>query len=497
MLSRLLGFARDAALAWLLGTGGAADALSVALRLPYAFRKFLGEGGLSLSLTVACTAGRTPELASLAVRQLLIRVIPWLLIALLAAPALAMALAPGLTPACCIQAAQLLRLTLPYGCFALLAAGFMARLHAERHFALPGMIPAVFNLTVLAAAGGALWLAGDAETGARWFAWGVLVGGMAQWMLAGGLVRRGMVRRTPPWPAPSAQAVQRAMAAFVPGVLAAAVPQLAFLLSAVAASLFEGGPASFFFAERLLEFPLAISAVGINLALTPLVAALTARDPTGSSRSEALGVAFALPLLLTLPAAAGLVACARPVVSLLLEYGAFDASASDQTAQLLAVLSLSLPACAVVRPLLVINHAIAGGRRLGLRAVIALGAALVSGYTLATQYALFHAPAIGVCVGLWLHALLLWLPARQRMDLRPVRPVLLCSCLGSLAAWFAASALICHGGTAGWPLAATLGAAVTMGVLGWLLCMLPVASVLRRMVLRLNGRLEAAPYCLS
>ena len=490
LCSRLLGFVRDAALAWLLGTGDTADALSVALRLPYAFRKLLGEGALSLTFTVNCAAGSAPELAGLAARQLLILFVPWLLIAITAAPALALALAPGLAPPCCARAAQLLRLTLPYICFALLTAGFMARLHAGRHFALPGLVPSVFNLAVLLAAGGAFLFADSADSVAAWIAWGVLAGGLAQWMLAGRLVRHyAPCRPVPHTVAP--QAVRHMLAAFLPGLLAAAVPQLTFLFSGLAASLFEGGPSAFFFAERLLEFPLAISAVGINLALTPLVAALTANKPAKKASSDVLAAAFTLPLLLTLPAAAGLAACAQPVVSFLLEYGAFDASSARQTAQLLAVLSLSLPACAVVRPLLVVCHVTGRSRQMALRAGLALGTALLVSCGLALHWALLYAPAAGVCAGLWLYALLLWLPARHRMNLRPVLPVLLCTCLGSVAAWTAASMVVRYGEKAGWSLPVMLGIAVVAGVLGWTLLMLPAARGVQRMLRRLNGQLEA------
>ena len=55
LISRLLGFVRDAGIAWLLGGSGAADALTAALRIPYMARRLFGEGTLSLSLTAACT----------------------------------------------------------------------------------------------------------------------------------------------------------------------------------------------------------------------------------------------------------------------------------------------------------------------------------------------------------------------------------------------------------------------------------------------------------
>ena len=48
LVSRLLGFVRDAAIAWLLGGSASADALTAALRLPYMARRLFGEGTLSL-----------------------------------------------------------------------------------------------------------------------------------------------------------------------------------------------------------------------------------------------------------------------------------------------------------------------------------------------------------------------------------------------------------------------------------------------------------------
>ena len=49
LISRLLGFVRDAGIAWLLGGSGAADALTAALRIPYMarFRIWDWPGGCS------------------------------------------------------------------------------------------------------------------------------------------------------------------------------------------------------------------------------------------------------------------------------------------------------------------------------------------------------------------------------------------------------------------------------------------------------------------
>ncbi len=49
MISRLLGFARDIFIAQLFGSGMAADAFFVALRIPNLLRRFMGEGTLAAS----------------------------------------------------------------------------------------------------------------------------------------------------------------------------------------------------------------------------------------------------------------------------------------------------------------------------------------------------------------------------------------------------------------------------------------------------------------
>ena len=55
LLSRLLGFARDAAIAWYFGAGFASDAFIAAFRLPNLFRRLLGEGAFSSAVVPVFT----------------------------------------------------------------------------------------------------------------------------------------------------------------------------------------------------------------------------------------------------------------------------------------------------------------------------------------------------------------------------------------------------------------------------------------------------------
>ncbi|RPJ72567.1 MAG: hypothetical protein EHM15_08940 [Desulfobacteraceae bacterium] len=55
LASRVLGFLRDAALAWVFGTGFGADAFLAAFRIPNLLRRLLGEGSLSAAFVPVLT----------------------------------------------------------------------------------------------------------------------------------------------------------------------------------------------------------------------------------------------------------------------------------------------------------------------------------------------------------------------------------------------------------------------------------------------------------
>ena len=55
LLSRLLGFVRDAMIAWCFGTGFGADAFLAAFRIPNLFRRLFGEGTLSSAFVPVLT----------------------------------------------------------------------------------------------------------------------------------------------------------------------------------------------------------------------------------------------------------------------------------------------------------------------------------------------------------------------------------------------------------------------------------------------------------
>lgn len=133
--------------------------------------------------------------------------------------------------------------------------------------------------------------------------------------------------------------------------------------------------------------------------------------------------ALLLSLGLNLPAAAGLAAVSVPLVAVVLGHGAFDEDAVSATALALCAYAPGLPAYALSRPLLAASHALENGAPIW-AAAVALAVSLAVGCALTLRFGAWG-PPLGVSVGLWCNAALLWLGIRRNVPLRlPIRSLL-------------------------------------------------------------------------
>lgn len=428
LLSRLLGFGRDAAMAWLLGGSGIGDVMTAALRIPYLARRLFGEGTLSLSLTVACaqTALHNEKasfyLASRVTKVLSLWTAVLVTLTFLGAKDVVRILAPGLAAsdipfnAASEEAVRLFRICIPYVFFAVLAAGNMALLHSRRCFLLPSLTPALFNLVVLAFAGMAAFFP-EADP-ACLLAGGVLCGGLFQWLSLLPKINRERKRQLySTYPSTEIALSKIRIQNILMGIFGAAMPQLAFLIcSAQVSFLPEGHMSALFYAERLMEFPLGVLGAATGIAVTPYLATLAqASNDRQNAFTRKIEQSLRLSLALNLPAAAGLAAVATPLVSFLLHHGAFDASAASATVSALLAYLPGLPAYALSRPLLAACQA-KGENQAPIRA--ATTGLVLSGTTGGVLLWIGHigeptvlasfGPPLGVSIGLWANAWLLW-----------------------------------------------------------------------------------------
>src|SRR5712671_728050 len=355
LASRLLGFARDAMIAALLGTGAVADAFLVAFQLVNVVRRLLSEGALNAALVPAWLRVREAE-GAVAAAAFAGRVLGTVSAALVVATALIgllmpfvmTVLAPGFAGQATLQlAVDDARLMLPYLAFAGPVTVMMALLNAQARFALTAFSPLLFNIAVIGVMIALLGRRQDADDAARIMAATVGIAGLLQLLIL-------VWRRDGSIATPLRIAFDAPMRGFlgkaIPGMIASSGPQLLVVAGAIIASASPSAVSWLYFANRLIELPLGIVGVAMGTVLVPeLTRALRGNDRAAMMHAESRGLELAVGL--ALPATLGLIVLSEPIVRMLFEHGVFTAADTMATAHALMWLTLGLPAHVLVKAL--------------------------------------------------------------------------------------------------------------------------------------------------
>ncbi|WP_237559858.1 murein biosynthesis integral membrane protein MurJ [Desulfohalovibrio reitneri] len=445
LASRVLGFARDVVVAFALGAGAGADAFFVAFRLPNLLRRLFAEGSLTMAFIPVFTRLRekSGDKAAFALAR---SVQFWLLLilggltiaAVLLAEPLTALIAPGFVddPARFGLTADLIRICFPYIILISAVGLCMGVLNSLDHFLMPALAPCALNVALIGSALSA-WALGLSVPQA--LAWGVLLGGGAQWLMQ----QRALAARGFSWRGewnPRAEGTGRVARLMGPTVFGAAVYQVNILLITLLASFLPEGSVSWlYYADRLVQFPLGVFGIAIATAALPGLSQLAARaewERFGSTTDTALR----LILLISLPSAAGLIGLAEPLVSLLFGRGAFTPADAQATASALIAYSAGLPAIALVRPLVSAFYALEDTRTPVLVAAVCMVLNVGLGWLLMGPMA-HTGLALAVTVAGWANAGMLAWAYRVRIGgwPRAARSALICGLLSlgvGLGAWW-------------------------------------------------------------
>lgn len=377
LLSRGLGFVRDMIVAFTLGAGFMADAFFVAFRIPNLLRRLFGEGSLTMAFIPVFTRVReeqgeaaAQEMARSALIWLLTILVGVTLFAELAAGGIVHMVAPGFAdnPELLQTTTLLLRICFPYIIVISSVALCMGILNASGLFLAPALAPVMLNLALITAALTGYFLGLSV---AECMAWGVLAGGVLQWQLQQPFLRkRGFSwRGSWSWRDP---AVRRMALIMLPTVFGAAVYQVNILLGTLLASFLPEGSVSYlYYADRLVQFPLGVFGIAVSTAALPSLSGLAARGEF-ETFTATLRSSLGLTLFIALPAMAGLLALAEPIIGLLFGRGAFTPAAVAATATALVAYSAGLPFIAAARPLVAAFYAMEDTRTPVIIAVVCL-----------------------------------------------------------------------------------------------------------------------------
>ena len=133
-----------------------------------------------------------------------------------------------------------------------------------------------------------------------------------------------------------------------PSVIAGAAVQVNVLVNSMFASEINGGQSWLYVAFRLMQLPLGVVGVSLATATLPAVARAAARGDL-KGFGETANEAIRLNAFLTLPAAAGLMVLAYPIIELIYQHGKFSAFDTGQTALALQAYAIGLSGYAAIK----------------------------------------------------------------------------------------------------------------------------------------------------
>lgn len=445
LLSRISGFARDIALAAILGAGPVADAFFVALRLPNHFRAIFAEGAFNAAFVPAYARVReqggrdAAQLFSDRIFTLLLASqLVLLAAALLFMPGVIALLAPGFNrdPARFALAVDLTRITFPYLLLITLVTFYGGILNALSRFAAAAAAPILLNLSIIVA----LALATFFPDAGHAAAWGVLAAGILEALLLIGAAGRADVIARLRRPRLDAD-VKRFFRALGPATIGSAGVQLALFADTIIASFLAAGALSaLYYADRLNQLPIGVIGIAVGTVLLPEMSTrLAAGDEAGAHRAQSR--AIELTLLLSVPCVAAFLVVPELIMRALFLRGAFTAADAVAASSTLAAYALGLLPFVLIRSFTATFFA-RGDTATPVKAALAAAAVNIA-FKIMLMGALAQVGlALATTVGAWVNLLIvLWFGWRARLialDLslrRSVFCIMLAGIVLSIALW--------------------------------------------------------------
>ena len=379
LLSRILGYIRDAVIAWYFGAGHSSDAFIAAFRIPNLLRKLFGEGAISNAFIPVLTDYLTEDgpdeslrLARSALFVMSILLVVLSIFGILLAPLIVKVIAPGFfdSPGKIPLTIALTRIMFPYIFFIGLVALCMGILNVFGHFAAPALAPVLLNLAMICSV---IFICPYLSNPVMGLAIGVIMGGVLQlglqlpFMIRKGLLLRPKGKLLHP-------GLKKIGALMPPIIFGGAVYQINVLVDGLLGSLLKEGSVSYlYFADRLVQFPLGIFAIAAATAVLPsLSRQATIHDV--DALKDTFGYAVRLIIFLTIPSMVGLIILREPIVALLFQRGEFSSIATQLTAQALLYYAMGLGAFSAVKIVAATFFALKDTRTPMIMALVSLGA---------------------------------------------------------------------------------------------------------------------------
>ncbi|MEE3003064.1 MAG: murein biosynthesis integral membrane protein MurJ [Pseudomonadota bacterium] len=353
LLSRIVGFVRDIVCASIFGTHFGFDAFLVAFKIPNFLRRLFAEGAFSQAFVPVLSQHylkNSEEDTFLLIDRifglLILTTASVVAVVYCIAPYVILIFAPGYArdPQVFALTVSMLKVTFPYLLFISLIAMISAIYNCKQKFFLPAFSPIVLSLCSIVASFIAKYNGGST----MFLAYGVLFAGIIQLLML--LIGMRSFQRLPqPKLAlddKNVKAILKLMGAALFGV---SVVQLGLMIQTFLASFLPSGSISWlYYAERLLQLPLALIAIAVaTVILPPLARAHAEGDKVAFKNNFEWALQFII--VLSIPAAVGLICLAKQILITLFYHGKFSLFDVDMTAASLIFLACGLPGFMLIK----------------------------------------------------------------------------------------------------------------------------------------------------
>jgi putative peptidoglycan lipid II flippase len=423
MTSRILGVVREQVLAALFGAGNAMDAYNVAFRIPNLVRDLFAEGAMSSAFVPTFTRHLTTDgresawrLANYVINGLIVITGFLVMVGIVFAEPLVGMFAGAFrsVPGKLELTVFLTRIMLPFLSFVAVAAACMGMLNSLHRFFIPALSPAMFNVATIACAFllvplmPALGLPAIAA-----IAVGTLLGGAAQLAIQWPVLRREGFAYRPilNW---KDEGLQRVLVLMGPGTIGLAATQVNVFVNTVLATGEGTGAVSWLnYAFRLMYLPIGLFGISIATATLPAVSRHAALDEEHHVR-RTVADGLSLMMMLNVPATAGLLVLAVPIVRVIFERSAFIAADTAATAAALQFYALGLVGYSVVRIASPVFYAL-GDNRTPVKVSVATVVVNAVLNVVLVRFIGFRGLALGTSMAALFNATLLMVLLRQRL----------------------------------------------------------------------------------
>ena len=433
MTSRVLGLVRDQVLSYYFGASDAMDAYRIGFRFPNLFRDLFAEGAMSAAFVPTFTRHLTESgresawrLGNLMITKLVVITGTIVLLGIVFADPLVTALAGkyAAVPGKLELTITLTRIMFPTLTLIAVAAALMGMLNSMRHFFIPALSPAMFNVVTIAAAvlvvpfvmpaGVATGTLGDLRLPIIVIAMSTVLGGVAQVALQVPTLLREGFRFRPilDWKDPG---LQRVLLLMGPGTLGLAATQINLMVNMfLATGQGKGAQTWLDLAFRLMYLPIGLFGVSIATAVLPAVSRHVVAGDTRASR-ETVADGLALMMALNVPATVGLIVLSVPIVRVIFEHGRFLPGDTLATAAALQFYAIGLVGYSVVRIASPTFYALGRNRTPVIVSVVTVLVNAVLNYVLVRAMG-YRGLALGTSLAALFNATVLFVLLRQALD---------------------------------------------------------------------------------